>query len=362
MRILLSCVLLFLTCQTYCQSFFALADSVRKARGIPAIGYVVFSDSSIIDMGVTGYRKYRTRDSVRVTDRFHLGTNSFAFTSWMAGKLVEMGKIKWTTTFSSLFPEYKHLLQPQFVNLDLKSLLSNTAGIPPYKTLEDFAAVPPFNSDPQIQRKEFAAWVLRKPGLSDAREKKVAESVAGYTIAVAMMEKATGVSWEKLVDTYLNKPLGIAIKYGWPNAISPDGPWGHWAKYGGISAEPGNTWATQYPATLSVSGISLSIGEYAKFLQDELRGLTGKKSQLKQATLALIHFGIPDYSLGWMNTSAGTFRVATHLGESYLFNSQAELLPEKNFGIVVVCNDGDSMGKGAVINLCRSIREAMLNH
>ena len=53
-----------------------VADSIRRVRGIPCIGYVVFSSDKIIDQGVAGYRKYRTRDSVSINDRFYLGTNT----------------------------------------------------------------------------------------------------------------------------------------------------------------------------------------------------------------------------------------------------------------------------------------------
>ena len=126
------------------QSFLPLADSIRKARGIPGIAYAVFRDNQVIEMGVTGYRKYRTRDSLLVTDRFHIGTNSFALVSWIAGKMVESGKIKWSTTFVSLYPEYKAKLLPQYAGIDLKSLLSNTAGVLAYKQFDDYVSVPPF--------------------------------------------------------------------------------------------------------------------------------------------------------------------------------------------------------------------------
>jgi D-alanyl-D-alanine carboxypeptidase len=345
---------------SHAQSYLRIADSVRRVRGIPAIAYAVFTDSSIVDMGVSGYRKYRTRDSARITDRFQLGTNTFGITSWLAGKIVEGGKIKWTTTFVSLFPESKSKILPQYANLDLKTLLSNRAGIAPYLTVEDYAKVPSFHTDPQIQRKQFAVWLLQRPGLSAQREKQMVESIAGYTIAAAMLEKATGLSWETLVETYLNKPFGISAKFGWPNTISPTEPWGHWAKYGGLTPESPDTWVKSYPATLAVSGMNLNVGDYAKFLQDQLKGLRGKKSKLSQSTLEIIYFGLPDYSLGSENITINDERVILHTGESALFSGHVEMIPGKNIGIVVLCNDGDSMGKGAVINLARLIRSAYL--
>ena len=361
MRFLLSLGCCLVVCSSIAQSFLPVADSIRKARGIPAIAYAIFSDNAIIEMGVSGYRKYRTRDSIRINDRFHLGTNTFAFVSWIAGRLVESGKIKWTTTFVSLFPEYKDKILAQYSTIDLKSLLSNTAGLAPYKQFDDYVSVPAFSPDPQLQRKEFASWVLQRPGLSEKRNNKMAESIAGYTIAVVMLEKASGLSWEKMIDSYVNKPLVIDAKFGWPHSISPAEPWGHWSKYGGLSAEPGNTWVKQHPAILSSSGVNISVPEYAKFLQDGLRGLRGGKANLSQRTLELIHFGIPDYAFGWENGVIGTLRIASHTGESFLFNSHVDLIPEKNIGILVVCNDGDSMGKGAVLNFARLLRDSLLS-
>ncbi|HYC29715.1 MAG TPA: hypothetical protein VEB42_12875, partial [Chitinophagaceae bacterium] len=87
------------------QAMIKTADSVRRVRGIPAIGYAVFTSDQILDMGVVGYRKYRTKDSVQLADRFHIGTNTFAFTSYIAAKLVEAKKITWVTTYAQLFPQ-----------------------------------------------------------------------------------------------------------------------------------------------------------------------------------------------------------------------------------------------------------------
>src|SRR5437868_14612376 len=116
MRTRITCIAAAFLIASFCtaQSFLPIADSIRKARGVPAIGYAVVSDNRVIDIGVTGYRKYRTRDSAQTSDRFQLGTNSFAFVSFIAGKLVESGKIKWTTTFTSLFLECSKSIQPHF--------------------------------------------------------------------------------------------------------------------------------------------------------------------------------------------------------------------------------------------------------
>lgn len=357
MRTLFTAFLLIgaMVCQG--QSMVKTADSVRRARGIPAIGYVVFSSDKIIDIGVSGYRQYRKRDSVLLNDRFHIGTNTFAFTSWIAAKLVEMGKIKWTTTFAQLYPQYKSKLSASFKDVALKDLLSNAAGLPSYNKPDDFAFVPVFAGDLVSQRREFAYWVLQRPGLEANRSTKMVESPVGYGVAAAILEKASGMSWEKMLDEFINKPLGISAKTGWPNKISEQQPAGHWARYGTLAPEPVGTWLKAHTGIIPGFDINISIGDYAKFLQQNLKGLRGQNGLLTAKAVELIHFGLPDYSFGWHNAAIGKDRISYHTGESHIFVSHVELIPEKNLGVLVVGNNGESMGKGGVLNLCRMLRE-----
>lgn len=357
MRILFVVSFLALSLSTLGQPMVKAADSIRRIRGIPCMGFVVFSADQIIDKGVTGYRKYRTRDSVQITDRFHIGTNTFAFTSYIAAKLVESGKIKWTTTYSELFPQNKSKVLPEFRDIALKDLLSNQAGLAPYNSINDFAFVPFFPKDIVSQRRDFSFWLLQKPGLDANRKNRMVISVVGYGVAAAMLEKVGGMSWEKMLDDYINKPLNIAAKTGWPNKISEQQPWGHWMRYGPLSPEPPDSWVKVYPPIIPAVDVNLSITDYARFLQEQLRGLRGEKAGLNKKTFDLMHFGIPDYSLGWQNASIGNDRISFHTGESHLFMTHVELIPEKNIGILVVGNSGEATSKGGVLNLCRILRD-----
>jgi D-alanyl-D-alanine carboxypeptidase len=338
------------------QSMIKQADSIRRVRGIPAIGYAVFTADEILDMGVVGYRKYRTRDSVQITDRFHIGTNTFAFTSYIAAKLVEAKKITWITTYAQLFPQNKKI-QDAYRNIALKDLLSNTAGLPPYTGVTDFAMVPLLPGDVTAQRRDFAYWILQQPALEANRKNKMVISIASYGVAAAMLEKVSGMPWEKLLDEYINKPLGISAKTGWPNKISEQQPSGHWSRYGAFAPEPANTWYKPHPASIPAFDINISVGDYAKFLQEQLRGLHGQKAGLSKNNFELIHFSTPDYSFGWQNASLGNGRISYHTGESHLFVTYVEIIPGKNLGVLVVGNNGDPAGKGGVMNLCRLLRE-----
>jgi D-alanyl-D-alanine carboxypeptidase len=357
MRFVFTVCLLVLATSLFGQQMIKMADSVRRVRGIPCIGYVVFSSDKILDQGVVGYRKYRTRDSAQITDRFHIGTNTFAFTAYIAAKLVELKKLQWTTTYAQLYPQNKAKLKPIYRDIALKDLLSNQAALPPYTSVTDFAFVPLTQGDVQAQRRDFAYWVLQQNSLDANRKNRMVISVASYGVAAAMLEKASGMPWEKLLEEYVNKPLGISAKTGWPNKLSEQQPAGHWSRYGALAPEPADTWVKPHPAIVPAFDLNLSITDYAKFLQENLRGLRGEKANLSQRSFELMHFGTPDYSFGWHNATLGDGRISYHTGDSHLFTSYVELVPEKNIGVLVVGNNGESMGRGGVMNLCRLLRE-----
>ena len=357
MRTLFVLFLLALSVSSAGQSMLKIADSIRRVRGIPCMGYAVFTSDKILDMGVSGFRKYRTRDTAQVTDRFYLGTNTFAFTSYIAAKLVEAGKIKWTTTYIELFPQNKSKVKAEFQAVALKDLLSNVSGLAPYNSVNDFAFVPMFPNDIVSQRRDFSLWLLQRPGLDVNRKNKMVISVVGYGVAASMLEKVSGMSWEKMLEEYINKPLGISARVGWPNKVSEQQPWGHWSRYGPLTPEPPDTWVKTYPPIVPGIDLNITIADYAKFLQEHLHGLRGEKAGLNKKTFDLMLFGIPDYSLGWQNAVIGNDRISYHTGESQLFMAHVELIPEKNIGILVFGNNGETLGKGGVLNLCRELRD-----
>ena len=154
-------------------------------------------------------------------------------------------------------------------------------------------------------------------------------SVVGYGVAASMLEKVSGISWEKMLEEYINKPLGISAMIGYPNKVSEQQPWGHWARYGPLTPEPPDTWVKTYPPVIPGIDLNITIADYAKFLQEQLHGLRGEKAGLNKKTFDLMHFGIPDYSLGWQNAVIGNDRISYHTGESQLFMAHVELIPEK---------------------------------
>lgn len=128
-------------------------------------------------------------------------------------------------------------------------------------------------------------------------------SNGGFSIAAAMAERITGSSWEKLVTSEILEPLGMHATYGWPLSVNKEQPWGHEEGKRGLKAVDQSDKASQLPSyLLPAGGMAISLGDYGKFLQMNLKALRGTESKfLSVATVKRLHSSsLQDkYALGW---------------------------------------------------------------
>jgi CubicO group peptidase (beta-lactamase class C family) len=66
---------------------------------------------------------------VGIEDRFHIGSDSKAFTSLLAGQFVEDGRLRWDSTLAEVFPELKDKMDAEFAKITLQELLSHSSGL-----------------------------------------------------------------------------------------------------------------------------------------------------------------------------------------------------------------------------------------
>src|ERR1700749_799947 len=75
--------------------------------GLPALTAAVFQNGSVVACGAVGTRRAGTQIPVTINDRFHLGSDSKAFTAVLAGQFVQDGQLRWDSTPADVFPELK---------------------------------------------------------------------------------------------------------------------------------------------------------------------------------------------------------------------------------------------------------------
>jgi D-alanyl-D-alanine carboxypeptidase len=159
----------------------------------------------------------------------------------------------------------------------------------------------------------------------------------------------------------MGKPRDRIHQYAWPNLTDPLAPCGHWFQSNQFHAEDAGTWLRPNAILYPAHDININLPDYIKFLQENLRGLQGKKTKLNQQSFEYLHFGLLDYSMGWHNGVLEDNSFSFHEGISLLFNCRAEILKEKNIGIIVMCNSGDNDGRAGVLNLTRILEAYALS-
>lgn len=288
------------------------ADSLRIQYRIPEISYAVIDSNTVLEFEALGKHSVELPDEATKDDRFHIGSNTKAMTAFMIAKYVENGKLKWTTKFFDLFPEWKEKSNPDYANITLQDLLSHKAGISPFQGEGD-PEIPDFKGSNPKKREQFGKFVLTlKPVFPDEQNPFV-YSNAGYTLATLMVEKVTGKSWEQLIDKVFNQDLKLNVKLSWPENQKQKDTWGHNSENGKLIPVP-STVDYHLDFTEPAGDINIKLKDYIKFIQLNLKGLNGENNYLKADTYKFIHKGIPNYSLGWFNVYENEGELSVHSG------------------------------------------------
>jgi len=326
------------------QSLDAWVDSVRRQHDIPALGAIVFRADTVLARGIAGLRRSNSTTPVQERDRFQLGSNSKAITATVLGTLVEEGKLGWTTTVADVFP--RDSISPEFRGVTIDLLLSHHAGISSFDDTDhkDFKSIPRLSGTPTQRRAQFAAWVLRnKPAVPVGQ---ALYSNGGYTIAGAIAERITGESWESLVRERVFKPLGLDGSFAWSDSPDLEEPWGHYETHGGVKpVDPRDPDERLPPIIWPAGSVELSLEDYAKFLQVNLRGLQGHDTPLLEAaTVKHLHtspVSPPDkYGLGWGLQDFDGAPASVHTGSAGAFYAVTIIQPTRDLGAAVFTNAG----------------------
>ena len=341
------------------QAFIKVADSLRRMRNIPGMVYAVFSSDSVFDIGASGIKKIKTKAQVTTQNRFMIGSNTSTFTAYIAQKLVDAKKISWNTTLISVLPELNGKTMKLYHRFTLEHFLTGRAGIRPFTELKDYQAanLNSLTGTAKQQRLLFTNQILKERPQPIQDSSKGVYSVASVCVATSMLEKASGKTWEELVQMYINKPLNIKAELGFPIKKDSTEPSGHWDIYGGITAEPDNYWAYSFPVLVPSQGINITINDYIKFIREYLLALQQKKSTLTQKTVNHMLFGFPSYAIGWNNLTYKENYIANVMGRGAIFSSYVEIDADKNIGIIVLCNIGTVDGRAGAMNFGRILRE-----
>ncbi len=327
-----------------------LRKQIQESR-LGGMAAVVVRADGVVGAAWAGVKCDGQTTPIGSNDLFHLGSNTKAITATMIARVVESGKLSWSSTPLEAFPELKDKIRAEFKEITLEQLLSHYAGLAAYEDTDDkeFKRLPKFVGSAAEQRGQFAAWVLAQAPAVRPGTKPV-YSNAGYAVAAAMAERVTGSPWEQLVSSQVLEPLGIHAIFGWPLTAGADQPWGHTETKKGIRpVDQSGQDSALPPYLMPAGGIAMTVTDYGKFLQANLRGL-----QSKDALFVHLHSAPmrDKYALGWGVQPIDGVPSSAHTGGAGSFYAVAALQPTRNVAVAVFTNsDGERSAAAANLTL-----------
>jgi CubicO group peptidase (beta-lactamase class C family) len=356
------------------ESLHRTLEPYLKEFGLPALAAAVFKEGVVIASGVAGTRRAGQDIPVGIEDCFHLGSDSKAFTSLLAGQFVEDGRLRWDSTLAEVFPELKDKMDAEFTKITLQELLSHSSGLADAKILDliERSYMQDGNMD------EVRYWMVKETAskpLDHARGSKFAYSNLGYIIAGAILERIGGKSWEELVNERIFGPLDLkSAGFGPQSSLGRvDAPLGHLILDGkpkAMLAGPNG----DNPLIVGPAGtIHMSVLDFAKWVAWHAGEGKRPPTLVSPDIVKKLHTPVIDtgvradappgtpktgkYALGWgqVKVDWAPMPVITHTGSNGMNLAIAMFWPKTDFGFVMMTNIGSAAADEALGKLAADL-------
>lgn len=335
-----------------------LAKAMQGTKA-PAMGVLIIRDGKIVGTAVRGLRRNDAADKVQIGDVWHIGSGGKAMTVTMIARLVDEGRLSWTTPLATLLPDLAPTMDPQYRAVTLAQLVSHHTGLPHdlnnVTALEDLAKTAS-RSDPMKMRAAYIALALRDKPVGPIGSFNYSNT--GLLIAAAAAERATGAPFEQLIVEKVFKPLGMDhVGFGATPAGQPQG------HANGKPNAPGDG----NPEFFAPAGnMFLPLSDWGLFCLDQLQGAAGQGKLLKPETYRFIQSRQArdgNVAMGWGlqdKIQGHQGPVLVHAGSDTTWFAVAALFPRTQGGVLVAANAGEGMGADkAVIAALKSAADAV---
>ena len=312
---------------------------VLKRHKVPALAGAIVTSRGPVAIAAVGVRKAGTAVQVTTADKWHLGSETKAMTATLIGALEERGRLKWESTLTEAFPELAASFAPVLRKATVTHLLSHRAGL-----IENIPWGGIQQRGTTRQQREAAMAMLAKAPLRFNPGAGFLYSNAGYVAAGAMAERAAGATWEELMARLVFEPLDMrSAGFGGTGTFGRiDQPWPHLEN--GRPASVNGPTADNPPVMGPAGTVHATIGDWGKFISDQLKGARGERALLKPYTYKKLHTPPAEgnYALGWIvaerDWAGGP--ALTHAGSNTLNYCVVWMAPRIDLAALACTNQG----------------------
>ncbi len=324
-------------------------DTEMQAAGVPGLAYVVVEGDRVVDTRVFGVKRHGGSERVDAHTVFEIGSTTKAFTATVVAMLVEEGKLAWDDRVVDHLPGFA--MNDPWVTREMRvaDLLCQRSGMPPY-ALDSMSLL-------GFTRQDIVRALRFVEPLSSFR------STFGYQnnmwlVAAALIEQATGLTWEDNLDRRIFGPLGMASSTTNPEVVAglADVATGHfWQDARTLVPIPAD-W--RYRPNLDTYGpagsIRSTVVDLAQWLRFNINlGVVDGVRLLDAAGVAYLHAprtlagqsprgDVASYASGWFFQTLQRHCYVWHEGGTAGMHSVVAYLPESGVGLAMLTNEPES--------------------
>jgi CubicO group peptidase (beta-lactamase class C family) len=336
--------------------FEAAIEEIRQRTGAPAIAVAVVRDGKVVFSRAIGKKRVDKDDRVDTRTRFMIGSVTKSLSTLMIAKLVDDGKLMWTTKVKDLLPDFETGDAAFTERLTIADTFCACTGMP-RKDMEltfEYADVPP--------AAVFGAFNGVKPttGFGETFQYSNQMTALGGFLAARVHKKGdVGKAYAAALRDLVFEPMGMRdatadFTLGSKDAAQPhstsllDAP---------EAARVIDMKAERFVVPYAPAGVVFaSIEDMARYAMVELAGGVtpeGKRIFSEQNLVERRKPRTKASAKGWYGLGLGSSRrkgvaVVSHDGGTFGFSSRLFLVPERNLGLVVLTNGGGSSTLDAV--------------
>ncbi|WP_447635271.1 serine hydrolase domain-containing protein [Flavobacterium microcysteis] len=295
-------------------------SQVNKFNGTALVvvrGEVVYKNA-------IGYSDAAAQKENNLNSIFPIGSLTKTFTSAMILKLAEEHKLSLQDSLTKYFPKFL-----PGKDITIEHLLTHTSGV--YESLRNPSYRADTETDKKISTNEMMGYFIDQP-LDFKPGTQFSYSNSGYNLLGVIIEKVTGLSYDKALEKYIFKKFNLkhtGFNYKALSNSNKTTGYSYLSPTRHIEAKPGN------PMLLYSSGALYStIGDLNKWYDVLKDNKFISQASFKKATQD--HLG--GYGYGWFIDSRYDKKIISHGGNVEGSTSCFIMEPENDISIILLNN------------------------
>lgn len=323
------------------QDFDALVEKALIDYQVPGVAIGVVVDGHVVYAKGFGFRDLENKWLMDENTIFPIGSCTKAFTTFVAGNLVDKGLIAWDQPVIDVLPQFRLWDQYATTNLTIRDLLTHRTGMPRHELVW-------YNS--KMTKEEMLKRIRYLEPSYEIRERYQYIQLM-YFVAGLAMEEAAGKSWEEMTREQILNPLGMThTNFSIEETQKGDNyafPYGE--KHDQLRKMAFRNLSLIGPAAC----LNSNVVDMTRWMQMQLAGgVYRNQALINPVTLQELHApqiivpSVPEckeamlyaYGMGWGVLSYRGYYFLSHDGISDGFTSVVGLLPSENVGVIVLAN------------------------